>query len=80
MSELDLPGDGPWVTNYPTRVGVYHTDEGCTDLGRARRPREVSDAAIEWHDLEECQRCAGDRGPNTSGSMHPLATGGGGGR
>lgn len=70
-------GDGPWVAGRPSKTDVYHTDEGCTDLCRGANPSPISDAAIERHDMAECQRCADERGPNTSGPMHPLAAGGG---
>lgn len=68
---------GPWVAGRPSKTDVYHTDAGCADLARGTNPTTVSEAAIEWHGMAECQRCAGERGPNTSGSMHPLATAGG---
>jgi len=41
-----------------TRADSYHTDPDCRILTKSpREPREVSESAIAYHDLDECTYC-----------------------
>jgi len=41
-------------------VKVYHTDESCAGVHRAKEPQRVSKDYIERRDLRLCKRCAGE--------------------
>ena len=53
-----------YVAVRPAKAGCYHTTddpEQCRTIKQKDgEVREVSDAAVEWHELEECQHCSGE--------------------
>jgi len=50
--------DNPRLTCQPSNALSYHTEE-CRTIRMADKNRAVSWSLIEWHDLEECEYCAG---------------------
>jgi len=55
MTDGDLPEQ--FVTQRTADANCYHTG-ACLSLARAdKEPTPISDAAIEWHGLEECKYC-----------------------
>lgn len=48
-------------TNPYSSTTHYHTDESCRYLQETRNYRERSDRYIEWHELDECPYCAGEK-------------------
>lgn len=80
MSDEDLPvepGTGPWTAARLTRAKGFHTDPECISLASGKRIKPVSETAIEWHDLEECSRCAGTAESGDGGNPPVLAPDGG---
>lgn len=71
------PGTGPWTAGRLTRVGVFHTDPACIALARGKCIKPVDEGAIDWHDLDECSRCAGTEAPSDGGNPPLLVTDGG---
>jgi len=54
----DLPDQ--FVTQRTADADCYHTG-ACMGLSRSgKEPTPISDAAIDWHDLEQCKYCDSD--------------------
>lgn len=80
MTDEDLPvepGTGPWTAARLTRAKGYHTDPECVALVRGKRIKSVSETEIEWHELEECSRCAGTAASGDGHNPPVLADDGG---
>lgn len=63
----DDPADDPATEFYSVGAhsdsSVFHTDTNCRMVNSSRHLQERSQAYVEWHDLTECEYCAGIRGP-----------------
>jgi len=51
--------DNPRLTSQPSNALSYHTEE-CQKVKSSKNTvREATENMIEWHELEECEYCAG---------------------
>mgnify|MGYP006287070475 CR=1 FL=1 len=50
-----------WITGPSIKPKVvYHTDSDCYHMRNSNGYREVTEAEIEYHELEECSCCKGE--------------------